>query len=82
MLLTTIASAIVEFMAGFIIGLIPGLGEDLRSGLAGVAASLAGGLVVPINYIAITLRYYDLRVRREGFDLDQLAQQAQPPSAA
>jgi hypothetical protein len=35
-----------------------------------------------VNYIAITLIYYDLRVRREGFDLDQLAQQAQPPSAA
>lgn len=82
LLLTSIASAIVEFMAGFIIGLIPGLGEDLRSGLAVVAASLAGALVVPVTYIAITLMYYDLRVRREGFDLDQLAQQAQRPSAA
>jgi hypothetical protein len=82
LLLTGVASAMVEFMAGFIIGLIPALGEDFRSGLAVVAASLAGALVAPVTYIAITLMYYDLRVRREGFDLDQLAQQAQPPSAA
>jgi len=69
-------------MAGAIFGLLPGLAEDLRSALIVVAGSLAGALVVPVTYIAMTPVYYDLRVRREGFDLDQLAQQAQPPSAA
>lgn len=81
-LLTWIASAIMQGMAVAIIGLLPGLADDLRGGLIVVAASLAGAAVVPLNYIAMTLMYYDLRVRREGFDLDQLAQQAQPPSAA
>jgi len=81
-LLTWIASALMEVIAAMIIGLLPGLAEDLRSALIVVAASLAGALVAPVNYIAITLMYHDLRVRREGFDLDQLAQQAQRPSAA
>lgn len=77
-----VASAILQATAGAAIGLVPGRADDLRSALIVVASSLAGALVLPVFYIALTLIYYDLRVRREGFDLDQLAQQAQPPSAA
>jgi hypothetical protein len=29
---------------------------------------------MPFNLIAYTLMYYDLRVRKEGFDLEQQAQ--------
>jgi len=80
--MTTIASAILGATGGAIIGLVPGLSDDLRGALVQVTGSLTGALVLPVSYIAITLMYYDLRVRREGLDLDQLAQQAQPPSAA
>lgn len=82
LLLTWVASAILGATGGAVIGLVPGLTDDQRGALIVVTGSLAGALVLPVNYIAITLMYYDLRVRREGFDLDRLAQQAQPPSAA
>ena len=32
-------------------------------------------------YIAVVLLYFDLRVRKEGLDLDQLAQQTSPGPA-
>jgi hypothetical protein len=81
-IMTTLALAIMGATGGAIIGLVPGLSDDLRGALVQVTGSLSGALVLPVSYIAITLMYYDLRVRREGLDLDQLAQQAQPPSAA
>jgi hypothetical protein len=81
-IMTTLASAIMGATGGAIIGLVPGLSDDLRGALVQVTGSLTGALVLPVSTIAITLMYYDLRVRREGLDLDQLAQQAQPPSAA
>jgi hypothetical protein len=34
---------------------------------------LAGALILPLYAIAITLFYYDVRIRREGFDLEFLA---------
>jgi hypothetical protein len=41
--------------------------------------ALAGRLLLtPILYCLITLVYYDLRVRKEGFDLEMLAASLQP----
>lgn len=40
-----------------------------------VVASLLGILLAPIMPCALTLLYYDLRVRREAFDLEMLSQQ-------
>jgi hypothetical protein len=34
---------------------------------------LAGALILPLYIIAVTLFYYDVRIRREGFDLEFLA---------
>jgi hypothetical protein len=34
---------------------------------------LAGALILPLYTIAVTLFYYDVRIRREGFDLEFLA---------
>jgi hypothetical protein len=34
---------------------------------------LAGALILPLYAIAVTLFYYDVRIRREGFDLEFLA---------
>jgi hypothetical protein len=28
----------------------------------------------PVTYIAVTLLYYDTRIRKEGFDIEMLAQ--------
>jgi hypothetical protein len=43
---------------------------------------LVSSLVSPILQIATVLIYFDLRVRREGLDLFQLAQRVGAPSPA
>lgn len=40
-----------------------------------VISGLVGVLLAPIQYAVLTLLYYDLRVRKEGFDLELLARQ-------
>ena len=64
-----------------IAALVPGLGDDLRAGLVTTVATLVNALVGAITPIAITMLYLDLRVRKEGLDLDQLARQAAPGPA-
>ena len=53
-----------------------------RGGTAGlVAVGLAGVvqmLIYPLFYCVLTVAYYDLRVRKEGFDLEVLASTLQP----
>ena len=38
-----------------------------------VASALAAVFVGPITYIGVTLLYYDIRIRKEGFDIEMLA---------
>ena len=63
------------------------LGEIMRHGTMGQMATppdstviisqvltfLAGSLILPLYSIATTLFYYDIRIRREGFDLEYMA---------
>jgi hypothetical protein len=66
-----------------ITAVVPGLSDDLRSGLATAATNLTSALIAPVFPILLTLLYFDLRVRKEGLDLDQLARQTSPgPSPA
>jgi hypothetical protein len=65
------------------------LGEVIRHGSGGQIAAapdsimilsqiltfLAGSLILPLYTIATTLFFYDIRIRREGFDLEFMAQQ-------
>ncbi len=39
-----------------------------------VASAIISVFVGPITYIAVTLLYYDTRIRKEGFDIEMLAQ--------
>ncbi|HEV2030271.1 MAG TPA: hypothetical protein VGS16_17360 [Candidatus Dormibacteraeota bacterium] len=48
--------------------------------ISGATSVIVGSLVDPVIQIALVLIYFDLRVRREGLDLFQLAQQVNPPS--
>jgi hypothetical protein len=41
---------------------------------------LAGALILPLYTIAVTLFYYDVRIRREGFDLEFLAARLEGPA--
>jgi hypothetical protein len=56
-------------------GLAPGLPADVRGDLAIVSITLAGQLMLPFYAIALVLVYFDLRVRKEAFDLELLAYQ-------
>jgi len=42
------------------------------------AQSLINIAVLPLQFAAFTLLYYDLRIRKEGFDLQLMAQQLVP----
>jgi hypothetical protein len=57
---------------------LPGLSGDARGGLLLVALAAVQVLVSPIFAITLALVYFDLRVRRESLDLDQLASAARP----
>jgi hypothetical protein len=85
LILVAIMVALIQAALGALFGgiaaLIPGLGDDLRAGLVTTVAALVNALVGAITPIAITMLYLDLRVRKEGLDLDQLARQAAPGTA-
>ena len=49
-----------------------GFGSLTGDVVSGVLSGLAGLLLYPLQAIAITLLYYDLRIRKEGFDLEML----------
>ncbi len=68
------------FLAFFqaVAAIVPGVGDDLRSALSAVGTTLVSALIGPLAAIVVTLLYFDLRVRTEGYDLDQLAQQTGP----
>jgi hypothetical protein len=58
------------------------LSPYLSLAISEAASIIISSLVNPILQIAIVLVYFDLRVRREGLDLFQLAQQVGTPSHA
>jgi hypothetical protein len=43
--------------------------------LSQILTFLAGSLILPLYSIATTLFYYDIRIRREGFDLEFMSRQ-------
>lgn len=72
-----ILQLVIAIALGFFFGIIVGvaLTGDLRLAVNSVGSTLLGAIISPITTIAIVLLYFDLRVRKEGLDLDQLAQQ-------
>jgi hypothetical protein len=79
-MVSLIQSALGVLFTG-VAAVLPGLGDDLRAGLVATMATLVNALVGAITPIALTMLYLDLRVRKEGLDLDQLARQAAPGAA-
>jgi hypothetical protein len=60
-------------------GIFPGLPIPLRVVLAVAVASLMIQVVEPVFTLAVTLLYFDLRVRKEAFDLEVMAYQLSLP---
>jgi len=74
-----VAWLISQFLPQMVVGGISGVlgiaGNDSLQPLFVVVASLLGIVLAPILPCALTLLYYDLRVRREAFDLQVLSEQ-------
>lgn len=91
LLLATLMAAIVSFaFTGVLVGVI-GAGSTLLGAvlLSNLSSAIVALLVRPFQAAVTTVLYYDLRIRREGFDIAVLAQQlgmpelsTQPPPAA
>ena len=79
-MVSLIQTALAALFGGMA-ALLPGLSDDIRAGLLTTVSTLVDALVGAIQPIAITMLYLDLRMRKEGLDLDQLARQAAPPAA-
>jgi len=75
-LLEFILSFILGFSAGVGILIIPGVDMLTKELAVNAAAGILGSLVMPLVPIGYTLLYVDLRVRKEGLDLDSLAKSA------
>jgi hypothetical protein len=84
-IIVAILVGLIELALGALFGgitaVVPGLSDDIRAGLLDTVVTLVDALVSAITPIAITMLYLDLRVRKEGLDLDQLARQAAPGPA-
>ncbi len=69
-LITGILSAIV----GALLNVLTQFGdENVRLLLGQLASLLVAILIQPISFIVVVLLYYDLRIRKEAFDIEMLA---------
>jgi hypothetical protein len=55
---------------------VPFVPAVVRGAIVLTIEAVAGAVVQPLIYLTVVLLYFDLRIRREDFDLDQLARQA------
>jgi hypothetical protein len=78
-LLTSVVSGALGVFAFPIAVAVPFIPPVVRGAIILTLETLAGAVVQPALYLCDTLLYFDLRIRREDFDLDQLARQASGP---
>jgi len=72
--ITVIISVPLGYVAGRAGGVFFANSAVLQTFLIRLATTLSQVLVMPISAAAFILLYYDLRIRKEGFDLQMLAQ--------
>lgn len=77
--LQSIIGGALGFLFGLIISVV--LSGDILLAVGAVGSTLLNAVVSPIFTIGVVLLYFDLRVRKEGLDLDQLARQTGPAPA-
>lgn len=77
-----LAQALQYALGAFFLALafvVPGLPIEVRVFLVVAVITLMAQIVQPLFSIAVTLLYFDLRVRREAFDLEVMAYQLSLP---
>jgi hypothetical protein len=85
LLVIGIIGMVADWGAGLVTG--PMVGRDnLQSALViqGLVGAIVGILIAPITAGALVMLYFDLRIRKEAFDLEMLAEQmgAEPSESA
>jgi hypothetical protein len=78
-LLTSVVSGALGVFSFPIAVAVPFIPPFVRGAIILTIETVASAVVQPALYLCITLLYFDLRIRREHFDLDQLARQAVMP---
>ena len=72
MMLVGIVTFLASLVAGVVVRFIPG--DGLMTTVVGsVISSLVQMLATPLGLVLNVLIYYDLRIRKEGFDLEMLS---------
>lgn len=79
-LLTTVVSSALGVFSLPIAVAVPFIPPFVRGAIILTIEMAASAVVQPAVYLCVTLLYFDLRIRREHFDLDQLARQAVVPA--
>lgn len=77
-LLTILVEAVRVAISGIgiaVMTLLMGRSLETITSLGHMAYTLTGVVLEPVRMAAMTLIYYDLRVRKEGFDFERLAQE-------
>jgi hypothetical protein len=74
-LIQLVLNSVLGFVALPIAIAIPFVSNVVRGAVAVTVSTLGSALVTPILYLCVVLLYFDLRIRKESFDLDQLAGQ-------
>lgn len=75
-LIAAVISAPIQFILGFaggLLGVVTGSPVVLFA-LSGIAGVLGAVLATPVQAAFVAILYFDLRVRKEGFDLELLAE--------
>ena len=79
-LLVGLVAAILGAIIGAGIGLVMGLFGASHQIIQVFAQSVSGTLLLPIQIAPFTLLYYDLRIRKEAFDLQMLSSALEQPA--
>ena len=77
LLLVAILTGIVQLVfLGLLAGVVSASDNEVAQAVAdAVAQTVSSALTTPLSAAVLTVLYFDLRVRREGFDLELLARQ-------
>jgi hypothetical protein len=75
--LILLALMVIQWLIGVGVGIITLIGFGIGATNVAIINQVLSGLIsillTPMSAIAVTLLYYDFRIRKEGFDLEMLS---------
>ena len=73
-LLVGIITGILSAIVSALLGVVTSVGDtNVQLVLSQLATLIVSVLIQPISFIVVVLLYYDIRIRREAFDIEMLA---------